>query len=112
MGEILSTKYGNKMFSLGVFAGSGTYHDNFGREIQVLPPDSIKFDIKHIINNIKGAVNYVDIPKNKFRGREWLDNDIIVNDTFIDLNKSNRLILSKSFDGLLLIDKVSPPKIE
>ncbi|HMU44883.1 MAG TPA: erythromycin esterase family protein [Chitinophagaceae bacterium] len=110
MGEILSPKYGKEMYSLGVFAGSGSYHDNSGKEIQILPPDSVDLDIKHIIDNLKGTVNFVDIPKNKLKGREWLDNKIIVNDTFIDLSNSNRMILSKSFDGLLLIKKVSPPK--
>lgn len=110
MGELLYREYGKEMYSLGVFAGSGSYHDNGGVERKILPPDSAALDIKHIIQSLNGTVNYIPIPRTKSPGSEWLYQDIIVNDTFIDLDNSNKLNLSKSFDGLLLLKSVSPPK--
>lgn len=76
----------------------------------MLPPDSTSLDIKHIIQSLKGTVNYIPVSKTKLAGSEWLYTDLVVNDTFIDVNNSNRMNLSKSFDGLLLLKKVSPPK--
>lgn len=108
MGAILAARYGKEMYSLGVFAGSGSFLDNFGRPEQMIEPDSAALDIKHIISGLRGSVNFINIGK-PVRGSEWLRQDIIVNDTFISLNERNKMILSKYFDGLLLIDKISPP---
>jgi erythromycin esterase len=110
MGEILQTTYRKDMFALGVFAGGGSYHDNGSIEKQMLPPDSTALDIKHVIQSLKGTVHYLPLPKTPSAGSEWLQGNIIVNDTFINLNTDNVMNLSKSFDGLLLIKKSSPPK--
>lgn len=110
MGELLKEKWGNEMYALGVFAGAGSYHDNGGKEIPMLQPDSTGMDIKHIINKLKGKANFMAIPPMKRKGGNWLDKNIVINDTFIDLKNTNKMILSKSFDGLLLLREVSPPK--
>lgn len=109
MGQILATRYGKEMYSLGVFAGSGSFLDNFGRPKEMVAPDSASLDIKHIISAQTGAVNFIDVPEKSVKGSEWLWQNITVNDTFIDLKGSNKMTLSKYFDGLLLIDKISPP---
>ncbi len=111
MGEILKAKYNGDMYSIGVFAGSGSYSDNNGKEIKMTPPDSIGLDIKHIITNLHEAA-FLDIPDKLIKGSEWLNQDITINDTFIDLKNTNNLILSKTFDGLILLKKVSPTKVD
>lgn len=73
-------------------------------------PDSTALDIKHVIASLNGSVNFISIPKKSMRGSEWLRSPITINDTFIDLKSSNKMILADYFDGLLLLDKVSPPK--
>lgn len=110
MGEILAARHGKEMYSLGVFAGSGSFQDNFGRPKEMVEPDSTALDIKHIIANLKSMVNFINIPNRSVRGGEWLRSPITVNDTFIDLKSSNKMILADYFDGLLLLDKISPPK--
>lgn len=110
MGEILAARYGKDMYSLGVFAGSGSFQDNFGRPKKMEEPDSTALDIKHVIASLNGSVNFISIPKKSVRGSEWLRSPITINDTFIDLKSSNKMILADYFDGLLLLDKVSPPK--
>jgi|JI7StandDraft_1071085.scaffolds.fasta_scaffold03536_4 erythromycin esterase len=110
MGEILAARYGKDMYSLGVFAGSGSFQDNFGRPKKMEEPDSTALDIKHVIASLNGSVNFISIPKKSMRGSEWLRSPITINDTFIDLKSSNKMILADYFDGLLLLDKVSPPK--
>ena len=111
MGEILDARYGKEMFVMGVFAGMGSFSNNAGKEQQMLVPDSTALDIKHIIQKLNGTANYISIPKSQSKGNEWLYEPIVVNDTFIDVtNTNNKLNLSKSFDGLLLLNKVSPPK--
>ena len=109
-GEVLSRTHSKEMYSLGFFAGKGSYHDNSGKEVQLQSPDSSSLDIRHIIQALKGSVNYINMPLGKQKGREWLDNEITVNDTFIDLKNSTKMILSKCFDGLILLEKVSPPE--
>lgn len=109
MGEILARKYGDKMYALGVFAGSGSFHDNAGKVQEMLSPDSTSLDIKQIISKLKGTVNFLNIPPTRKPGSRWLDQAITINDTFINLSQGNKMILSQYFDGLLFIDKVSPP---
>jgi erythromycin esterase-like protein len=110
MGEILAARYGREMYSLGVFAGSGSFEDNFGRPEVMAIPDSTSLDIKHIIAGLKGSVNFIHIREKSIRGSEWLREPVTVNDTFIDLTGTNKMILADYFDGLLLLDRVSPPK--
>ena len=109
MGEFLMKTYGSKMYVLGIFAGSGSYADNSGKEKQMMPVENDGTDIKKIILVLKNKVHFIDIPNERSQTNEFLFNDIIINDTFIDLYGSNQLILSKHFDGILLIDKISPP---
>lgn len=110
MGEMLAPRYGPEMYTLGVFAGGGTFANNAGKEEQMLPADTSKLDIQHVIATTKGFATYLNIPKSKAKGSEWLNQAIVVNNTFIDLSNSNSLILSKHFDGLIFLDKVSVPE--
>lgn len=110
MGEFLNKKYGSDMYSIGVFAGRGSFHNNQGLEEELKPVSKDELDIKHIINKLDYNVAFVDIPKKEKKGLEWMFNKIIINDTFIDLSNSNEMNLSKSFDGLIFIDKISPPE--
>lgn len=110
MGEILKAKYSSEMYSIGIFAGSGTYNDNSGKEVRIAPQDSVGLDIKHIITNLHSTATFLDIPDKLLKGSDWLNQDITINDTFIDLQNSNKMVLSKTFDGLILLKRVSPTK--
>lgn len=110
MGEFLKRKFEKEMFSIGVFGRTGTYLDNYGREEKLTESDVSHLDIKHIIQALKNKMNFLTIPKKPIRGDDWMRKPIIINDTFLDLSKSNSLVLSKNFDALLLLDEVSIPK--
>lgn len=109
MGELLCHYYPGNTYSIGIFAGTGSYADNKGKEIKLLPPDTTSTDLKHIIALLPGFTSYLHIPENKVSGTDWLYKDVVVNDTFIDLNSANKMILARQFDGVLLLKKVSPP---
>ena len=72
--------------------------------------DSQNLDIKHIIEQLSKGVNFIDIPEKPVTGDDWLRKSIIINDTFIDLSRSNSLVLMKNYDGLFLIDKITVPQ--
>ena len=110
MGEFLTKKYGDEMFSIGAFAAAGTYRGNYFTEEIMEPADSTSMDIKHIIEQLSGEVNYFSIPDKGKPGGEWLFDPITINDTFIDLSSSHKMILSKHFDALLLFQSVSMPE--
>jgi erythromycin esterase len=110
MGEILKDKFKDEMYSIGFFAGSGTYLNNSGHEVKMLPPDSTALDIKHIVATLTGTVNFINVSNQPVKGLEWMNQEITVNDTFVDLRNSNKMNLSKTFDGLILLDQVSPAK--
>lgn len=78
----------------------------------MVPPDSAGLDIKHIISQLDGEVNFLDIPEKFSKGSDWLVQEIIINDTFIDLENSNKMVLSKTFDGLILLKRVSPATVD
>ncbi len=107
MGSILDRRYGNQLYTIGVFAGSGSFANNAGNPENMMGPDATATDIKHIIHALPGFVNY--LPVSKTKGAEWLYRDIIVNDTFINLDGGNKMILSRHFDALLLLSKITPP---
>lgn len=113
MGEMLSRKYDKEMYAIGYFAGSGMYTGNSGKAEEMLPADTLSLDIKHIISRLKGFASFIHVPKEKQAGNTWLHENIVVNDSFTDLKGTNKLVLAKLFDGLLLLRKVSAPqKIE
>ncbi len=109
MGEFLVKDFAAEMYVLGGFAKEGRFLNNSGKAEHLSEPDSTSLDIKHIIEADKAKMSFLNIPKEYSKGSRWLFEPIIVNDTFIDLFSSNELILSECFDGLLLLDKVSPP---
>ncbi len=110
MGEFLKREYDSEMYSIGVFAGKGSFSNNRGVEENLKPVSNVGLDIKHIINQLKYRVSFLDIPDKRNRNSNWLFNDIIINDTFIDLSNSNYMTLAKNFDGLIFIDEVSAPE--
>lgn len=112
MGEFLKKEYNSEMYSIGVFAGGGSFSNNRGQEEILKPTSNDGLDIKHIINELNCKVGFLDIPQKENKNLDWLYKHIIINDTFIDLSGSNEMILSKNFDGLIFIDKISPPKKE
>ena len=110
MGEILANNDNLDMYIVGFFAGAGSFANNAGKEEQMVPAVSDGLDIKHIISSLGTGVSFIDVPCDTQIGSEWLFDDIIVNDTFIDLWGTNKMSLAKSFDGVILLDKVSPPE--
>lgn len=110
MGEFLKKEYDSEMYAIGVFAGNGSFLNNRGLEEQLKPVSNEGLDIKQIINQSKYQVGFLNIPSKKDKNSDWLFNDIIINDTFINLSSSNKMILSNSFDGLIFIDTISPPE--
>lgn len=103
MGEFLSKKYSNEMYVLGAFAGSGKYLDNSGKEVEMKAIEQNGLDIKEIILALNGHVNFIDIPKKGTDASSFLFHEMLINDTFINLNGSNKLVPSRHFDGLLLM---------
>lgn len=110
MGEFLSKTRGDKMYSIGTFGGDGSFANNAGKEEKMKPADSLSLDIKHIVNSTNGFASYLTIPQQKSQGSEWLHKDIVVNDSFVDIKNTNKLVLAKHFDGLLFIRKISLPE--
>lgn len=110
MGEFLKKEYDTDMYSIGVFAGKGSFSNNYGQEENLVPVSKEGLDIKHIIHQLKYKVGFLDIPNKPNNNLHWLFDDIIINDTFIDLSSSNKMTLSKNFDGLIFIDKISVPE--
>lgn len=108
MGELLSFHDPKAIYTLGVFAGGGTYATNSGAETAMMPPDENTLDIKEVIKYLGGRVNFLPIGEfEKSPENAWLFQPLVINDSFIDLIGSNKLAPTKHFDGLLLLDKVT-----
>ncbi len=109
MGQLLTRQFGDQSYVMGVFASKGSFANNAGKETIIVTPDSTKADIKHAINRLPQFANYLHIPQQKTAGSEWLFQNIVVNDTFIDLEDSNQMVLARYFDGLLFVNHTSMP---
>lgn len=113
MGELLSEIYKEQFYTIGFFAGAGSYADNSGKESVIKPADSSALDIKHVVNQLTGYASFIDISQQATPAIKWCYQSIITNDTFVDLSQSNTMVLAQHFDGLVLVKTVSPPlKIE
>lgn len=111
MGEYLLPRYSDELYAIGIFAASGEYLNNYGKIEKMTAPDSSQLDIKHIISAMADKPIFLPVSSIAKTGASaWLDEPVIINDTFIDLSNSNSMILRKSFDGLLLLDQVSVPE--
>lgn len=109
MGEFLYDKLDGEIYVLGVFAGQGSYLNNRGVPEELSPPAAENLDIKHIIQADGGVVTYLDFIN--YSGNSiWLYEPLVINDTFIDLSGSNKLLLGMAFDGVLLLDSVNAAK--
>ena len=108
MGEFLKQDFGDQMYSIGAFVGTGEYWEG-GQAKKIAPPHTDKADVKDIINMLDGRVHFIHIPSETKKREEWMDRKTIVNDSFINLSRGNEIVLSKWFDGLLLIDTSSIP---
>lgn len=112
-GEYLKRKYPTDTYHIGFFVGAGFYADNSGRKKEMDPISHDSLDVRHIISAMEGKVSFLSMPHKSKKKNKWLFHDIEVNNSFIDLNGSNRQSLIKTFDGVVLIDKTSMPlKIE
>ena len=109
MGEFLYDKLDGEIYVLGVFAGQGSYLNNRGVPEKLSPPASDNLDIKHIIQTDGGVVTYLDFI-NYNGNSKWLYEPLVINDTFIDLSGSNKLLMGMAFDGVLLLDSVEAAK--
>ncbi len=105
MGELLNKEMGDEMISIGIFSGQGEM--GFNDKIkQLSPPDTENLDIKDIISKSPYDYSYLDL--DNIEGHPWTKEMIIVNDSFIDLSNSNKLILADHFDGLIFTKWASP----
>jgi len=107
MGEFLKQDFEHEMFVIGVFAGNGTYVNNSGKPERLSPPSERALDIKHIIAADQGRLTFLRITQDLPQNGQWLQDPLIVNDTFVDLSGLNELILSRCFDGVILLDKIT-----
>jgi len=110
MGEVLAADLADDMYSLGVFAGGGSFANNRGEPEAMSPPSGEGLDLKHIVQAMPGAVSFLDLPRQVPAGGQWLYEPMIVKDTFIDLYGTEMMTLARCFDGVLLIDRVSVPE--
>ncbi len=109
MGEYLKEDFDTEMYSIGTFIGTGHYWQS-GQPKEIVPVDRESPDIKHIIQALDGRVHFMDISNEAPSRDAWMDKKILVNDSFINLSGGNELILSKWFDGIILIDKSTIPE--
>ncbi|ANM29210.1 hypothetical protein ABI59_05800 [Acidobacteria bacterium Mor1] len=110
MGEYLEGLLDRSSYVLGAYSGRGEFADNSGKPEPLSPPDEQRLDIKHVILGMEAPIGFLDFPPQPHRRWAWLDREIAVHDSFIDLSRGDSMILRKHFDGLLLIKDSSVPQ--
>jgi len=109
MGEFLRQALGDQMYSVGIFAAQGEYANN-SRQPEALEKPTTALDIRSLILSQPSAAVFLgisDIPEKTFENA-WLFDEIIV-PGFVNLVGGEQLSLHKSFDGLLLLNRVTVP---
>ena len=109
MGELLAEKFGKDLYSVGVFGGSGEYAENSRKAMAMTQPTE-ESDIQTVVSRMTDEAAFLHIAAKKKKGGEWLFENITVNNSFLSLDRDNKLTLHRCFDGLVLIKNVTPPK--
>lgn len=107
MGKILAEKFGKEIYSIGIFGGRGEISNNAGKTESMISPTE-ENDVQNVINQINNAASFLRIPTKQKPETKWLFEDIVINNSFVNLDSDNKLVLQKSFDGLIFIHKISP----
>lgn len=110
MGEILKQNFGNSYYTIGSYAGEGKYAGNAGEEKTIEVSDSTRLDVKDVINTQKGFAHFISMPAVLDSYSNFLLDPFVINDSFIDLNRTETLTPYRHFDALLLIKKSSMPE--
>ncbi len=109
-GEFLAREMKAQMVSIGFFGGKGYYADNSGKLEDMMPVDTTGLDIKHIAGLFDQRAILLEMPSDSSNAVKCFYEPLVVNDSFIDLNGSNTLILQKSFDVIIVLDAISAPQ--
>lgn len=107
MGELLKAQFPEELYTIGFFGGQGTFANN-SRKPENLSPGLEHKDIKTLIASLKSEAAFFDFPHKNSKNTTWLEEQLLVNDTFIDLDNHNKMHLGKCFDGLFLIKNITP----
>lgn len=107
MGELLKAQFPEELYTIGFFGGQGTFANN-SRKPENLSPGLEHKDIKTLIASLKSEAVFFDFPHKNSKNTTWLEEQLLVNDTFIDLDNHNKMHLGKCFDGLFLIKNITP----
>jgi len=108
MGEILYEKFGDSMYSIGVFGGQGEIANNSRTPEKMKIPLSGD-DVQAAALALKAESAFLDMPDKARPGSDFLFREIAVKNSFVDLDSTDKLDLSKSFDGLIFIKTISLP---
>lgn len=107
MGEILNAALPNELYTIGFFGGQGTFANN-ARKTENLSPAVGTKDIKAIVSKLKAEAVFFDFPNKIKQQCSWLDDNITVSDTFIDLDDTPTMLIGKCFNGLFLLKNITP----
>lgn len=107
MGELLKARFPEELYSIGFFGGKGTFANN-SRKTENLSPELGHKDFKTLIASLKSEAAFFDFPHKSSKNTSWLEEQLLVNDTFIDLDNHNQMQLGKCFDGLFLVKNITP----
>lgn len=107
MGEILKAKFADELYAIGFFGGKGTFANNARKE-ESLSAETGYRDIKSIISALQAEAAFFDFPDRITKRTSWLEEEMTVNDTFIDLDNNNKMQIGKWFDGLFLVKHITP----
>jgi erythromycin esterase len=106
MGDWVHEKFGNTLYTVGILMGQGSATFNNRKIYQIPHPDGTI--LEGILRNEALPINFVDMSKiGRTSTTEWMFNSILTRDwgtTLISITPR------ATFDGILYIDTVKPPK--
>ena len=108
MGEKLVEKYDQELLSIAIFGGNGNYASN-SRKTKTLEVPIKNNDLRKIMQNSENEISFLPFSAAKKNGGEWIDQDVTITDSFINLSKGKTLNLNQTFDALIFIKNISPP---
>lgn len=107
MGEKLAEIYGQDLYAIGLFPGSGSFADNSRKE-EAMETTGRPDDLQHLILQSGQKNAFLPVPKRPGSGAEWLFQPLTINNTFINIWGDDQMTLADSFDGLIFLREISP----
>ncbi len=104
MGSWLKTRFGNALYTVGIYPYEGRAVDNARTEYAIEAPPADSLEAR--VSSPEAPARFLDIPEGLKAGLNWLRSPALAR---FDGRFGQRLVAADQYDAVIVVRRVSPP---